>query len=144
MPVPVSECSSSSSTGIGAAPIRPNVLVVDDDELIRNLVFRAGARYGWEVRLAENGLEAARLLKDTHWDVLLTDIFMPGMDGLELIRMAARLSVPPVIVAMTGGGNFDFDYPHMAELVGARLVLRKPFALQQILDAVQMATLRRV
>ncbi|HVU18141.1 MAG TPA: response regulator [Candidatus Didemnitutus sp.] len=126
----------------GASPrgaIQPRILVVDDDEMLRKLVQRTGLRYGWNVTLASDGLEAARLVMDTRWDVLLTDILMPGMDGVELIRLVRRRGPNTVIVATTGGGNFEVDYLHMAQLLGARLVLRKPFGLQELIDVMRVA-----
>ncbi|HEY4301978.1 MAG TPA: response regulator [Candidatus Didemnitutus sp.] len=113
--------------------------MADDDELVRRIVFRAGVHFGWEVGVAENGLEAARMLKDTHWDVLLTDIFMPAMDGVELIRLAGRAAKRTAIVAMTGGGTFEVDYLRMAQLMGARLVLQKPFSLEELVNVVREA-----
>ena len=79
------------------------VLVVDDDRVNRMLLTRSLEREGHSVRCAENGIEALELLRDDPCDVVLLDIVMPELDGLEATRQIRERygSSGPTIIAMT-------------------------------------------
>ena len=63
----------------------PTVLIVDDEELIRNLIRKSLTRIGYKVIEAENGIEAIELLKGKSIDLLISDLVMPRKGGLEVI-----------------------------------------------------------
>jgi two-component system cell cycle response regulator CpdR len=102
------------------------VLFVDDDEMVRTSVAQALGARGFLVFVAENGYEAMRLLAQGHVDVLLTDIVMPHIDGIELIRQAQLLR-PGLKVMLTTGYASRF-----ADGTSAAKLLVKPLRLDQI------------
>lgn len=111
----------------GASRARmPRILVVDDG-YSRLAVTSILERDGYEVASAANGYEALDLQKQFLSDVLITDIFMPEKDGLELIR-AFRKNYPKTrILAMSGAPPNRVDYLLTSLEIGADYVLRKPF-----------------
>jgi DNA-binding NtrC family response regulator len=116
------------------------VLVVDDDETFRPMLEAVLERFGHDVRSARNGTEALRHYTDDAPMVVLTDIIMPGMDGLETIRALKKQDNDVRIIAMSGGGRIGpTGYLKMAASLGARCTLMKPFSIQELKDAVSMA-----
>ena len=114
------------------------VLVMDDDDVLRSAlrVILEGA--GYEVADAADGAAGVRLYREHGADLVLVDIFMPTMDGLEVIR-ALRTEVPrPKLVAMSGGGGIGpQDILRMAAALGAERTLTKPFVPTELLGAVR-------
>ena len=70
------------------------ILLAEDDESLRGFLARALERVGYEVTACADGDEAAAVL-DQDWDLLLTDIVMPGLDGIEVARLAAAEAAAP-------------------------------------------------
>jgi CheY-like chemotaxis protein len=110
------------------------VLVADDDEQVRYIATAALSRGGYDVIQAVDGVNALELLKAHRVDLLVTNVVMPRMAGVELVQTAwrtVRADLPVVI--MTG-----YSESHFArELAGRAVVLRKPFepaALRQAAD----------
>jgi CheY-like chemotaxis protein len=102
------------------------VLVVEDDPEIRRFYMEALAADGFSVDEAHNGFQAFAKIVESVPDLVLTDIAVPGLDGIELcrrLRADARTRDIPVL-AITGYG--DRDYPDRAMQAGANLVLIKP------------------
>jgi DNA-binding response OmpR family regulator len=119
--------------------LAPRILLVDDDTGIRKLVRRVLVRAGYEVAESTDGLNGLRQMRAGHFDLLITDLVMPDMDGLELIRetRASRPEVP--ILAMSGGGKVPAPvYLRLAEVLGAGKVLAKPFEIPALLQAVSI------
>ena len=110
------------------------VLVVDDDAQFRSYVVALLQRRGFAVTEADTGVRALELLKTETFDVIVTDILMPDMEGLETIRRVNSTLGECKIVAMSGGGSGGVDYLRYAEKLGAAATLRKPFAPNEILD----------
>ncbi len=104
-----------------------SILVVDDDPIIRKLLSRALTADGHEVRLADNGAHALEQLEQAPSDVVLLDIVMPGMDGIEVldrIKTDPRLHNLPVIMI---SGLDDYDSVVRCIESGAEDYLPKPF-----------------
>ncbi|MCL4402440.1 MAG: response regulator [Acidobacteria bacterium] len=80
----------------------PKILIVDDESLITTLLGRAFTAAGYEVRTAPNGPEAMRICKSESFDVVLSDIVMPTMDGHELARWVAANYTETRMVLMSG------------------------------------------
>lgn len=113
------------------------VLVVDDDAQARMLFKATLEAAGYRVLVAESGLESLALLQSQAADLIIVDIFMPEMDGLELIRHLRASDATCKILAMSGGVG-EWDYLEVAKRLGASQTLRKPCPPQALLAAVRL------
>jgi CheY-like chemotaxis protein len=116
------------------------ILVVDDEKSVREALAALLRHEGYRVVVAENGHVAVEAIEAFTFDFIIVDIFMPGMNGLETIKVF-RESAPNVpIIAMSGyasgSGFVDNDFFHTAMEFGATCCLRKPFVREQLLDAI--------
>jgi DNA-binding response OmpR family regulator len=92
---------------------------------------------GHQVTTAPNGAAALRALESGTFDVIVTDIVMPDMEGLELIRKVRKTHASLPIIAMSGGGTGSTqDYLALAANFGAAKTLEKPFALEDLTAAI--------
>jgi DNA-binding NtrC family response regulator len=115
----------------------PHILVIDDDDLIRSLVQRALVNAGYEVTLAPNGRKGLAAFQAAPADLVITDLVMPDMEGLEAIIEFRRRAPGLKIIAMSGGGvGWGTDYLKMAKKFGASGILNKPFELGELSDLV--------
>ena len=106
------------------------VLVVDDDPVVRKSFDRVLSGKGYAVITAENGEEALRKLAEENYDVVYTDIRMPGMDGLEVAeKVRARRPWTPVVI-ITGYGTEAAEA--RAEAAGVSNFLHKPLTPEMI------------
>ena len=104
------------------------IIVIDDDQLLRTTVRRALESEGHEVREADEGEQGLALLAAQPADLLITDIFMPGQDGIvTLVRMRKEFPGLKVIVMSGGGMDGRLDFLEDARMLGAVATLRKPF-----------------
>lgn len=111
-----------------------SILVVDDDESMRNLLQRMLERMGFTVVTAINGRDGIERFREHPVDVVVTDMMMPGIDGIDLIR-TLRGKWPDVrIIAISG---VDYPYLRMALSCGAKATLRKPVQSGQLVETVQ-------
>ena len=106
---------------------RYNVLVVDDQEPVRKLVAMLMSRRGHQCFQATDGVEALAKAKAIRFDAIITDIVMPKMDGISLIKEVLMIRPRLPIMVMTGFKN-DFT-PVVAKATGARDIIAKPFSL---------------
>jgi DNA-binding response OmpR family regulator len=112
------------------------VLVVDDEHDIRTVARIALATIaGWEATLAEGGVEALRLARDTDFDVVLLDVMMPGMDGLETLRLLRKMrrNTPVIMVTAKAQRHEIASYFD----AGAAGVITKPFDPMTLADRVR-------
>jgi two-component system response regulator CpxR len=125
----IGDLSRATGPAMPQAPHRPSVLVVDDDEAIRQVISEVLRDEGYEVVCAENGLQALReLRKEHHPDLVLLDLMMPVMSGWEVLdelQSSDELSRIPVVVvsAMTAPGVSEhlakpIDLDHLLATVG--------------------------
>ncbi len=116
-----------------------HVLVVDDEKSLRDFIRRNLDVRGYRVQTAANGLEALALIKTENFDLIILDLMMPHMDGLETTRRVRENSVVPIIILTALGEENDkiraFD-------LGADDYLTKPFGVEELLARVR-AVLRR-
>lgn len=94
--------------------LKPTVLIVDDEKPTREGL-RAALEDRYDVYLAEDGEGAMRLLEEDAFDVLLTDLRMPGVGGLDLIKRAKSLSKPPICILMTAYGSEEMAVDAMRQ-----------------------------
>lgn len=115
----------------------PCVLVMEDDDVLRGALRVILEDAGYDVIEARDGAVGVRLYRERGADLVLVDIFMPELDGLEVIR-ALRTEVPrPRFIAMSGGGRpGPADLLTVATALGAARTLQKPFAPCDLLAAV--------
>jgi two-component system, chemotaxis family, chemotaxis protein CheY len=114
-----------------------HILVIDDDPVLRRVVTLALEAAGHSVLRCENGRKAVAFLEHDHADLLVTDIVMPEMDGVETVRAVRQLDPDLPILAISGGGSFDpKDYLGIAQAFGATAVLPKPFRPAELVDVV--------
>lgn len=109
------------------------ILLAEDDDFLRNFLKRALERAGYEVLACADGEQAAAAL-DQRWDMLLTDIVMPGMDGIEVARLAAARDPNLRIMFITGFAAVALTAGERAP-AGAK-VLSKPIHLREIVAEV--------
>ena len=113
------------------------ILVIDDDADLREVMQETLQSSGHEVVLAPDGIQGLQLQRDRPADVVITDIFMPGRDGIETIQHLGREFPGVKIIAISGGDRTrTMDLRRDAELLGASRTLRKPFELTELLKAV--------
>lgn len=112
-------------------------LVVDDSLTMRNMVSVAMKKEGFEVILAKDGVDAIKALEGKVVDVIITDINMPNMDGIELIRMLredAATKFTPILVLTTEGGD---NVKKAGKEAGASGWVVKPFNPEVLCNAVK-------
>ena len=113
------------------------ILVVDDEETVRSLVSDALSTEDRAVGCAASGVEALRMLGEDHYDLLLTDLTMPGMSGLELL--AEGISRFPETIAIVFTGYATLETARQAIREGAYDYILKPFDLDELREAVSRA-----
>ncbi len=111
------------------------VLVVDDERYVRRLIRDSLTREGYEVETAESGTEALRMLRENPCDVVIADVVMPGMDGLDLLKRLKR-DHPEVGVVILTGKPLRHDLSEFL-LAGADEFLTKPFQIPVLREAVE-------
>jgi excisionase family DNA binding protein len=116
---------------------RRRVLVVDDEETVRNLVAKTLEGADYDVDVAVDGASALERLQDNDYDLLITDLKMPGMDGLTVIREARRRTRGMPIIIITG--NSTEASAIEAINLGVSGYLTKPFRLPRILQVAKRA-----
>ncbi|MBF0371474.1 MAG: response regulator [Magnetococcales bacterium] len=114
------------------------ILVIDDDEQFLGFLKEILLMEGLSVETATNGKEGLHLLEKTHFDLIISDVFMPETDGIMLLR-ALRKSHPGIkIIGISGGGrgiSAAETLPIIKQL-GAAKVLSKPFTRKELLPLV--------
>ena len=118
-------------------PANASILIIDDDAAVSRTLSLILTRAGHQVTTVTSGRKGLELLTQNGFDLVLTDIIMPELDGIEAIRRI-RTDHPGLrIIAMSGGGQIDkADFLHMAEALGADRVLEKPVRSERLLELV--------
>lgn len=124
---------------------RPYILVVDDDDAVRDSLQDLFTSLDYEVATAKNGTDALDQLARRRADVVLTDIYMEGTDGFELIS-ALRKKHRETLVAAMSGGHSGYDPLTFARRLGADAVIDKPFRTPQLVETLDrlMRGFRRI
>lgn len=118
---------------------RPSVLVVDDEQSLRDFIRKNLEARGFLVHTAANGLEALAIFNTRPLDLIILDVMMPTMDGLETTRRIRQTSLAPIVILTALGEEKD----KVAALdLGADDYLTKPFGVEELLARVR-AVLRR-
>ena len=117
------------------------ILIIDDDPAVRAAMQMVLEREGFEVNAVGDGPTGIKLVAAENFDLLLVDLFMPGMDGLETIRQVHRHKPGLPIIIMSGlsfgsTGAQPPDFLAMADRLGAVGNLKKPFRPRELLAVV--------
>jgi CheY-like chemotaxis protein len=114
-----------------------SILIIDDDAAVSRTLSLILTRAGHQVTTVTGGRKGLELLLQGGFDLVLTDIIMPELDGIEAIRRIRNDHPGLRIIAMSGGGQIDkADFLHMAEALGADRVLEKPVRSERLLELV--------
>ena len=132
-----------------AAPRRPsnmhNILIVDDEAGIRDSLAGILADEGYSASAVESGEACLDLLRKTPFDVVLLDIWLPGVDGLETLERIREFDNPPEVIMISGHGTIETAV--RATKLGAYDFLEKPLSLEKTLilvkNAIESKKLRR-
>ena len=112
------------------------ILIIDDEEPIRALLRTTLEAAGHEVVEAANGRQGLELYRHRPTDLVITDIVMPELNGLDMLLELTRHFLHAKVIAISGAGG-DKNVLDVAKLLGARRTLLKPFGMPRLLDAVR-------
>jgi len=123
------------------------IIVIDDEEDVRDVLKEVLERAGFDVEIAANGDDGLELLSNKGADVVITDIIMPGKNGVETVHEIRKNFPNTRVIVISGGGNvtpMEYEpsaiktsaYLASAAAAGADVTLTKPFDRREILDAV--------
>ncbi|MDH3325210.1 MAG: response regulator [Gammaproteobacteria bacterium] len=119
------------------------ILVVDDDDMLRETHVMVFEDEGYQVDSAINGQEAWDLINKNHYDLVTTDLFMPIMNGIEFI-LKCQEDFPSLKIVLVSGGGSDVEAEHgqdfikfMGKRVNVDIFLKKPFSLIEMLSIVE-------
>lgn len=117
------------------------ILLIDDEKAMRETLVDCLDGAGYTVEQAEDGQQALRLIDDTTYDLIVTDIFMPEVDGFELIQTLNEKDRPTPIVAISGGGGIlpPNWSTKIAQIYGVSSTLMKPIDMNIFLSSVDQA-----
>ncbi len=119
-------------------PVPQSILVIDDDENIRLLLRAILEPEGYHILEASDGDKGLKQYQKSPTDLVITDLIMPGKEGIETIRDLRREFPNVKIIAVSGGGRIGPDsYLKMAKGVGALRTLSKPIDRMGLLNAVE-------
>lgn len=113
------------------------VLIVDDDEQVREILRMWFEKSGLDVDEAADGKRAMEIQQENPADVLICDLIMPGQEGIETITQFKRLFPDVSIIAISGGGQIDAEaYLPIARSLGAWKVYKKPLSVAALIEDV--------
>ncbi len=113
------------------------ILIADDDLDLRELLIEAVRNWGYEVSLAKDGEEALRKLKMDHFHMVITDLMMPGMDGLQLLQRIRELDSDILVIIITGYATLETAVKAIE--TGAYDYIAKPFRLDELMIVIKNA-----
>ena len=117
---------------------RLKILLIEDDARLRTTLCQLLVQSGFEVHEAEEGNSGIGLIEQQTFDLVITDVIMPGKEGMETI-LELRKSHPELkIIAMSGGGSVrSAEYLVVAQAAGAHATIAKPFPFDRLLTIIQ-------
>ncbi|HJW85927.1 MAG TPA: response regulator [Candidatus Brocadiaceae bacterium] len=120
---------------------KKQILIVDDDHHVREILRLFLERHGYRVSEAPNGYEAVEACRSSKFDLIIADIYMPGMDGIKSIEALHKFSPETKVVAISGGESCHFftssTQLNTALYKGALVTLTKPIKEGELVDVVK-------
>ena len=113
------------------------ILVVDDEKHIRDSCINLLQRKRFDAEGAASGIEALEMIGKNEYDLVLLDIRMPGMDGIEALRRAKEIVPDILVLVLTGHGTID--NANEALELGAAGFIRKPIAIEDLAESIDKA-----
>ena len=110
----------------------PTVLVVDDEKVVRDIIYRYLTKKGYDVLTTRNGHEALLLGSRGSFDIIILDINMPGMNGLEVLHQLKTKYPEAVVIMLTGVADPESVIQSAAMGMGATAFLNKPCELTEL------------
>jgi CheY-like chemotaxis protein len=111
------------------------ILIADDEFLIRWSLAQALSQEGYEVVAVENGHEAIETGRSAHFDFVITDLFMPELDGWDVLSFFRQTQPQPRVIVITAQGEDDTE--RVAREKGAWAYVRKPYIIDMIRDMIK-------
>lgn len=116
---------------------RPKILVLDDEEIVRVSCQKCLTPEGYDVDVAANGVEGLAMTENNRYDVILTDLKMPDMDGMEFLARVKERHPDTKVIMITGYSTVEHAVKAMR--MGAYNYIEKPFTPDALIDAVKEA-----
>ncbi|MBW7956387.1 MAG: response regulator [Deltaproteobacteria bacterium] len=113
------------------------ILIADDDLDLRELLVEAVRNWGYDVSLARDGEEALKKLRMDHFHMVITDLMMPGMDGLQLLQRIRELDSDILVIIITGYATIETAVKAIE--TGAYDYIAKPFRLDELMIVIKNA-----
>lgn len=111
------------------------VLIVDDDDDLRSVLCDALRKRGYEATDSASAASGLRILQHHSFDLILSDVVMPDMDGIEFLRKVKKENPDQPVVLMSGN-TIGQQFFKAAELFGSKVNLQKPFSIDEMLTAI--------
>ncbi len=113
------------------------LLIIDDDQNIRDVLEEFLSEKGYEVETSGEGNDALEKIKTTRFDVIVLDLKLPGMDGIDVLKAIVRIDPDTMVIMMTGYASLETAIESIRE--GAYDYITKPFRLEEIHIAIRNA-----
>ena len=115
-----------------------NLLIAEDDQILRHWLTQGLENLGHDVTAVSNGQQAITKINSSVFECIITDIYMPEMDGFEVIRHARKTTPDSNVIAISGMvGTFGMNCLSMAMDFGANQTIEKPFTLMQVKEVLE-------
>lgn len=114
------------------------ILIIDDDKDMRAILDEVLTLAGYKTVIAADGDEGLRYFMDSPFELIITDLIMPGREGIETILEVKKLNTRTKIIAISGGGRINAkDHLSVASKIGADITMAKPFRNHELLEQVE-------
>jgi len=125
--------TATEKTQVEHSPLKGRILIAEDEQFLREMLKEIMTSFGLDVQIVSNGLAAFEELKTNHYDVLITDLQMPKMNGEELVKkIIAEKGLDIKIIVVTGGVDTEYSQEGLNFRSMVEAYLNKPFDMNQI------------
>ncbi|MBS0663819.1 MAG: response regulator [Verrucomicrobia bacterium] len=114
------------------------ILIIDDDDALRGIIVKSLTFAGHQVQQTDDGRKGVAMFRADPTELVITDMVMPGQEGMETIKILHKEYPDLKIIAMSGGLEGSELYLELTKRLGAAYTLTKPFTLQQLKEAIEI------